>query len=89
MVGLTIAQKHDKTRDLILDILRRHKNMSARQISYELSEHGIWLSSVEIANFMRSDERLKKAVEVEFVRRGKWAGLIYAHVRNGSWGSRA
>ena len=89
MVGLTIAQKNDKIRDLILDALRQNKDLTARQISSELSIYNIWLSPDKVAHFIRSDERLSKVVETEFVRRRRWSGLVYSHVRNNHWGAKS
>jgi len=83
MTGLTLAQKNEKIREHILDLLRRERDVTARQISYELSVYNVWLSPGKVANFMRSDELLQQFVETEFVRRRKWSGLVYTHVKNG------
>jgi hypothetical protein len=88
MAGLTIVQKHEKIRNAILDALLRNKNLTARQISYELSQEEIWRNPDQVAFFIRSDERLKRVVETEFIRRNRWSGLVYRHVRNGSWGAK-
>jgi len=79
-LGLTLAMKREKTRNLILDRLRREKDCTARQLSYELSVYGIWLSSVQVAGLMHSDDVLRESVTTEFVRRFKWAGLVYSLV---------
>ena len=83
MVGLTIAQKQEKIQTLILRALMQEKNMTAKQVSYELSVYDIWLSPDKIANLMRTDPRLKDAVDTEYICRNGWAGLVYTHVRNG------
>ena len=82
-MGMTVAMKSEKTRNLILDALRREKDCTARQLSYELSIYGVWLSPVKVASLMHHDPVLRKSVTVEFKRTVRWSGLVYTHVRNG------
>jgi len=83
MAGYTVLQKQEQIRTLILRVLMQEKNATARQLSNELSIYDIWLSPDKIANLMRSDPRLKAAVSTEYIRRYRWAGLVYTHIRNG------
>jgi len=77
MPALTIEQRQERTRNLILDALRRNRDMTARQIGHELQVYDIWLSPLEVAFFIKGDKRLKQRVEFEFQRTSRWAGLIY------------
>jgi hypothetical protein len=49
----------------ILEALKHHKDMTARQISYELSVYGVWLSPVKLAHFIKDDKRLQKQIRIE------------------------
>ena len=50
MMGLTVAQRQEKIRMAILGALLSHKDLTARQISYELSVEGLWQSADQIAH---------------------------------------
>jgi len=82
-VGLTLAMKTEKIRNLILDALVRERTCTARQLSYELSVYNIWLSPCKVASLMCHDDILIKSVKVDFVRRPRWSGLVYTHARYG------
>ena len=77
---MTVEMRRENTRNLILDRLRCEKDCTARQLSYDLSVYGIWLSSVQVASLMHFDDVLRESVTTEFVRRFKWAGLVYSLV---------
>ena len=78
MVALTIAQRQERTRLQIIDALRHHKDMSARQIAYELSVYDVWLSSVKVAYFIKGDKHLQNRISVEAKSmKGQWT-LVYS-----------
>jgi DNA-directed RNA polymerase beta' subunit len=75
---LTIAQRQERTRLQIIDTVRQHKDMSARQIAYELSVYGIWLSPVKVAHFIKGDKHLQKQIRIEARPiKGNWT-LVYS-----------
>ena len=78
MVALTIAERQERTRLHIIDAFKHHKDMTARQISYELSVYGVWLSPVKLAHFIKDDKHLQKQIRIEAkpIRRN-WA-LTYS-----------
>jgi len=73
-----IAQRQERTRLQIVDAIRQHEDMSARQIAYELSVYGIWLSPAKVAHFIKGDKRLQKQIRVEaHPIKGNWT-LVYS-----------
>ena len=78
MTASTIAQRQEKTKLQIIDALRQHKDMSARQIAYELSVYGIWLSPAKVSHFIKGDKHLQKQITIEARPiKGNWT-LVYS-----------
>ena len=66
MTGLTIEQRQEKLRLLIIDILRHKNRATAREIMYELQAHDIWKRPREISGIILGDYELKKQVDIEY-----------------------
>lgn len=77
MVALTIEQRQQKVRNIILDILLHKSRATAREISYELQVHDIWRSPREITGIIKGDSQLRRRVNVEFQDFGGWKRLTF------------
>jgi len=82
MSALTIAQRQEKLRNIILDILHHKDRATAREISYELQVHDVWKSPREITGIIKGDSQLKRRVDVEFQSYNGWNRLCFSLTRS-------
>ena len=78
MTALTIQQRQQKVRNIILDILLHKSRATAREISYELQVHDVWKSPREITGLINGDPQLKKHVDVEWKSYRGWGRLTFS-----------
>jgi len=78
LTALTIAQRQQKLRNIILDVLLHKSSATAREISYELQVHDVWKSPREITGLINGDPQLKRRVDVEYRNYRGWGRLTFS-----------
>jgi hypothetical protein len=79
-MNLTVEQRQEKIRLLILDVLRHKDRATAREISFELQVYDIWKSPREITGLINGDPQLKDRIDIDFQNFGGWQRLTF-HLR--------
>jgi hypothetical protein len=82
MVGLTVALRQEKIRNLILGILLHKSRATAREIAYELQVYDIWKSPGEITALIRGDPQLNRCIDIDYENFGGWSRMVYTLKRD-------
>lgn len=79
-MNLSVEQRQEKVRNIVLDILRHKDRVTARELAYELQVYGIRKSPREVTGIINGDRQLKDRVEVNFQDYGGWQRMTF-HLR--------